>query len=146
MDSGKLLGMMISVSFALVAILAILFLQARFAGADRKAALGVVQGYRSKQGSSIPEILDKRHPGHAPVWTVHTESACMQHERIGAAVDGAQYDFMVDINGPSIHPGNRAGEVVLRELDEPRTKGSTLNPKAPLPKPAAAGSTRQDVL
>src|SRR5262245_41122224 len=110
MDSGKLLRMMLAMGSAILALCFMFWLQSKYDGADRRAALSVVQDYRSKQGTSIPEILDQKHPGRAPLWTVETESACLQHERVRASVDGAQYDFMVDINGPSIHPGNPASE------------------------------------
>ena len=119
MDLSKLLRILIAVSTAMVAVAIILWVQAKFDGADRKAALGIVQSYRSKQGRSIPEILDEKHPGKAPSWTVQTQSACMQHERVRAAIGDELYEFTVDINGPSIHPGNQAGEEVLGELDTP---------------------------
>jgi hypothetical protein len=137
MDSSKLPRMILGISSAMVAVASILWIQSKFDGADRKAALDVVQEYRSKQGWSIPEVLDKKHPGHAPLWTAETTSACMQHERVRASVDGAAYDFMVDINGPSIHPGNAAGEEVLRDLGQPRPEGSAGAAPAPL---APAGS------
>jgi hypothetical protein len=137
MDSGKLLRMTLAMSSALVALAFILWLQSKFNGADQKAALSVVQEYRSKHNRSIPEVLDEKHPGHDPLWTVETESACMQHERVRAAVDGARYDFVVDINGPSIHPGNPASEEVLRDLDTPRPERAAPDPGpqgAPVPK------------
>jgi hypothetical protein len=140
MDSGKLPRMMLSISSAMVALASILWIQSKFDGADRKAALDVVQEYRSKQGSSIPEVLDRKHPGRAPIWTTETASACMQHERVRAVVDGATYDFMVDINGPSIHPGNAAGEEVLRELGQPRPEGSATGPAQAPPTPGGSAS------
>jgi hypothetical protein len=138
MDSGKLFRTTLAMSSALVAFAAILWLQSKFDSADQKAALGLVQEYRSKQNRSIPEVLDDKHPGHAPLWTVQTESACMQHERVRAAIDGAHYDFVVDINGPSIHPGNPASEAVLRELDAPRPTGSASSPEPRAPQSGAA--------
>jgi len=136
MDSSKLLRILFAISTAMIAVVVIVWVQAKFDGADRKAALGIVHQYRSKQGWSIPEVLDKKRPGKPPTWTVQTESACLQHERVRAAVGDELYDFMVDINGPSIHPGNPAGEEVLSELDEPRPAGSA----APAPAPSSSAS------
>jgi len=112
------------VTTAIIAVALILWLQSKYDSADRKAALDVVQGYRSKQGWSIPEILDQKHPGHAPLWSVKTESACRQHELVRAEIDGARYDFVVDINGPSIHPGNLEGEAIIGDLDKPKPMGA----------------------
>jgi hypothetical protein len=107
-------------SGTLLALASMLWIQAKFDGADRHAAVGVVRDYRAKGGWTIPEILDAKHPGHTPVWSVQTESSCMQRERVSADVDGVRYQFMVDINGPSIHPGNRESETILQQLGEPR--------------------------
>ncbi|MEO7330008.1 MAG: hypothetical protein ABI193_15645 [Minicystis sp.] len=135
MDSNKLLRMLLALSSAMVAILGILWVQSKFDAADRKAALAIVQEYRSKQGRSIPALLDRDHPGHPPAWTVETARSCMQHERVRASVAGVDYDFMVDINGPSIHPGNRASEAVMAQLDAPSdtTAGSAIPPASAAP-------------
>lgn len=130
MDQAKLSRAVLAFTSAMVALTIITWLQSRYDGADRKAALGIVQEYRSKQGSTIPEILDRRHPGAAPAWSVETEAACEQHERVRAVVAGETYDFAVDINGPSIHPANRAAEGVIAGLDEPRPQGSASAPAA----------------
>ena len=132
MDQAKLSRAALALMSAMVALTIILWVQSKFDGADRKAALGIVQEYRSKQGSTIPEILDRKHPGAAPTWSVETQSACEQHERVRAVVAGESFDFAVDINGPSIHPANQAAEGVIAGLDEPRPAGSA--------KPAASGA------
>lgn len=139
MDPAKLPRMMLGISSAMVAVACILWVQSKFDGADRKAALDVVQEYRSKQGASIPEVLDKKHPGQAPFWTVETQSSCFHHERVRAVVAGVPYDFMVDIDGPSIHPGNPAGEDVLRDLGQPRPEGSA-GPAPSSPAPSGSAS------
>ena len=130
MDQAKLSRAALALMSAMVAFTIIVWVQSKFDGADRKAALGIVQEYRSKQGSTIPEILDRKHPGASPTWSVETQSACEQHERVRAVVAGETYDFAVDINRPSIHPGNRAAEGVIAGLDEPRPAGSG-SPSAP---------------
>jgi hypothetical protein len=138
MDQAKLSRAALTLMSAMVAVMIILWVQSKFDGADRKAALGIVQEYRSKQGSTIPEILDRKHPGAAPVWSVETQSACEQHERVRAVVAGETFDFAVDINGPSIHPANPAAEGVIAGLDEPRAPGSTSAPGSAAP--AASGA------
>ena len=106
-------------SGTLLALASMLWIQTKFDAADRKAALGVVREYRARSGRSIPEILDGMHPGRTPVWDVQTDSSCMQHERVYADVDGVRYQFAVDINGLSIHPGNHESEAVLSQLGDP---------------------------
>jgi hypothetical protein len=133
MDQAKLSRAALALMSAMVAFAIIVWVQSKFDGADRKAALGIVQEYRSKQGSTIPEILDRKHPGASPTWSVETQSACEQHERVRAVVAGETYDFAVDINRPSIHPGNRAAEGVIAGLDEPRPAGSPSAPASAAP-------------
>jgi len=129
-------------SVTLLAVASMFWLQAKFQGADRRAALGVVREYRSSAGRTIPEILDTEHPGRPPAWSVRTESSCQQHEAVTAEIDGARYEFMVDINGPSIHPGNRASEAVMAQLDAARPPETAKPPAQPdsmgeTPKPPA---------
>jgi hypothetical protein len=100
----------------------ILYLQGRFNAGDERNALAVVQNYRAKSGRSVPEVIGQENPGAPPPeWSTSTESSCFQHERVRAQVvvpDGGvvTYDFVVDINGPSIHPGNEQGKKALESL------------------------------
>lgn len=98
----------------------ILYLQGRFNAGDEKNALVVVQTYRSKAGRSLPEVIAVENGGVIADWSTSTESSCFQHERVRALVTGAKgvvsYDFVVDINGPSIHPGNENGRRALEAL------------------------------
>ncbi len=119
MDPGKLMKTVLALSSGVAAFATIAWVQGKFDGADRKAALAIVQEYRSKQGTSIPEALGARYPGKTPVWSVKTTSACMQHERVEALVGDDAVLFDVDINGPSIHPGNPEGMAVIEALDKP---------------------------
>jgi hypothetical protein len=99
----------------------ILYVQARFNAGDEHNALLVVQNYRAKSGRSLPEVIGEGQPGAPPAeWSTATESSCLQHERVRAEVNTdagvVTYDFMVDINGPSIHPGNENGKRALEAL------------------------------
>lgn len=99
----------------------LLYLQARFNASDEKNALAIVQTYRSRSGRSLPEVLTQENAGSSgPEWSTRTESSCFQHERVRAQMNGARgavtYDFLVDINGPSIHPGNENGRRALEAL------------------------------
>ncbi|AGP40853.1 hypothetical protein [Sorangium cellulosum] len=133
MDYGKAMRTLLLVGTSAVAAGAVLWVQSRFNASDRRAALGIVQQYRAQDGRSVPEAIGARHPGKPPVWSTATESACFQHVRVRATIEGeprAAYDFLVDINGPSIHPGNRDGEAILGELGRPPAE-SAAAPGAP---------------
>lgn len=142
MDPAKLMRSLLVASSSMLALVSIFVIQSKFDGADRRAAVGVVQQYRSRQGWTIPEILDVQHPGRAAAWSVQTESSCMQHQRVTAVIGDARYDFMVNINGPSIHPGNPPSEAVMKQLDAerpgwpPPTASGSAAASAPSGKPA----------
>lgn len=120
MDPAKLMRSLLVGSATLLAIVAVFWLQTKFDGADRRAAVNVVRDYRARGGWTVPELIDARHPGRTPVWTVETQSSCFQTEKVSADVDGIRYQFVVDINGPGIHPGNPESEAVMKQLGEPR--------------------------
>jgi hypothetical protein len=105
---------------SVLAAFSILYLQARFNAGDEKNALSLVQQYRARSGRSLPEVIADRSGGVAPDWSTATESSCFQHERVRAQVSTdagvVSYDFVVDINGPSIHPGNENGKTALEAL------------------------------
>jgi len=135
MDPGKLMRNMLVGSATLLAVASMFWLQSKFEAADRKAAVAVVHDYRSRAGWTVPEALEAQHPGRPSHWSVETVPACLHHyERVSIEVDGVPYQFMVDIDGPSIHPGNHESEAVLRQLDQPK-------PAQASPAPAPSGSS-----
>jgi hypothetical protein len=125
MEPAKITRYLVLVSMTMLAFVGIWVMQSKFDGADQRAAVGIVQTTVSPNGNTIAAVLAAKHPGIEPVWSTATESACFQHERVRATVYPTptsvpiNYDFVVDINGPSVHPGNPAGEEVLRALSEP---------------------------
>lgn len=146
LNTAKIARFLLLGTTAVVATGSVIYVQTRFDEADRNAALAVVQGYTSKAGRAVPEVLAERHPGHAPVWSSATESSCFQHVRVRASVLGGgpgpvDYDFVVDINGPSIHPGNSAAEAVLAELDLPPPPASALPAATPSATTVPPGAT-----
>lgn len=151
MNPAKLVRILVLASLSMLAVAVILFVQSKFDAADRRAAVGLVQQYHSRQGWTVPEAIEVLHPNKPPLWSASTESACFQHVRVRAyvsAADGMEavaYDFVVDINGPSIHPGNPPGEKVLKMLDEPRPSAAPADADAGAPVvPADAGATPAD--
>lgn len=144
MNVAKITRYLVLLSMTLLAFVAIVVMQSKFDGADQKAAVGIVQSTPSKTGRTIVDVLSDRHPGRVPVWSVTTESACFQHERVRATIfptetaEPVNYDFVVDINGPSIHPGNPAGEEVLRALEAPAPPTAPTAPTATVAPSASA--------
>lgn len=133
MNPAKVSRTLVIASMTMLAIVGMWVMQSKFEGADQNAAVSLVQTYRPPGGRSIPEVLDVKHPGKTPVYSAATESACFQHVRVRASVADAQaaYDFVVDINGPSIHPGNPSGEEVLSALVAPPPTTSAVTTPTP---------------
>lgn len=107
---------------ALAAAICVVYVQQRFDAADVKAAITMTQSYRAPSGKTLPDVLEARHPGASIAWSGAVTSSCFQHVRVDANVspkEGAPlvYEFDIDINGPSIHPGNPEGVEALAALD-----------------------------
>jgi hypothetical protein len=107
---------------ALAAACSILYLQGKFEGADVRNGVAIAQSYKAPSGRSIPDVLEKKHPGAPIDWKGVEESSCFQHVRVDAIVSPkgaatADYAFTIDLNGPSIHPANPLGEEALGALD-----------------------------
>jgi hypothetical protein len=115
--------MILLVATSLLAAVTVLWIQSRFEAGDENNALALVQAYQSKAGVSIPDVIANRHPEKVVEWSTATESSCFQHIRVHAVVRGDRaaepvvYAFVVDINGPVIHPGNEPGRELLAALD-----------------------------
>jgi hypothetical protein len=122
-----------------VAALCVLWMQGRFEAADSRHARTIVQDYRSKAGVSIPDVLSQLHPGKGIQWAANVQSSCFQHIEIHASVNADPskgplvYVFIVDLNGPAIHPGNEAGQRLLKLLDKPlaRSVHKQVNLRSP---------------
>lgn len=110
------------VATALAAAATVLWMQGRYEKADRRHALEIVQSYHPKGGTDIPSLLAHRHPERTVEWSSAVENSCFQHIRVHAVVaepEPVLYAFVVDINGPSIHPANDNGQELIVALDTP---------------------------
>jgi hypothetical protein len=148
MAPAQITRYLVLASMTLLAFVVIVVMQSKFEGADQKAAIGIVQSTPSKAGRTVADVIAVKHPGKPAVWSSATESACFQHVRVRATVspdppaEPVNYDFVVDINGPSIHPGNPAGEDVLRAVSEPAATGSAApEPSTAVTATAAASAS-----
>ncbi len=124
---------------SLLAAATLLWMQSRFEAGDQRNALAVVRGYRSKAGTSIPELIARQHPKAAVRWSTTTASSCLHHIVVRAEVfDGngghRVYSFKVDINGPSIHPADANGRSLMAQIDGP------LPPSSAAPSSAASSA------
>jgi hypothetical protein len=149
MEPAKITRYLVLTSMTLLAFVAIVVMQSKFEGADQRTSIGIVQLTPSKSGRTVNDVLSAKHPGKLPIWSSATESSCFQHVRVRATVspdppvEPVNYDFVVDINGPSIHPGNPAGEEVLRLLNEPAAPATATTTATPATTetPAATAAT-----
>ena len=123
--------MILFVATSLLAAICVIWIQRRFEADDEHKALLLVQTYESPAKVTIPAVIAHRHPEKVVEWSTATESACFQHIRVHAVVhadpaaEPVVYAFIVDINGPSIHPGNEPGRELMAALDRPwPTKGA----------------------
>jgi hypothetical protein len=119
---------------ALAAAVCVVYLQGRFEAADTKNCVAIAETYRAASGKTLPEVLAERHPGASVDWSGTETSSCFQHVRVRAWVTpkgGAplDYEFDVDLNGPSIHPANPLGVEALGALDSPSSSGSPPAPR-----------------
>jgi len=125
---------------ALAAAVCVVYLQGRFDAADLKNCVAIAQTYRAPSGRTLPDVLLEKHPGANVEWSGTETSSCFQHVRVEAKVSTKDastpllYDFDVDLNGPSIHPGNPLGIEALAALDAPPVP----SPPASSPAPSAS--------
>ena len=143
---GSKLRMAIMVVTSVLAAMTVLYVQGRYEKGDMKNALQLVQTYRSKAGVSVPDVLSHQHPGKSVTWDTVVENSCFQHIRVVAfvnedpAADPVVYAFTVDINGPSIHPANDNGKVLLSQLDKPLPVSTASSSAAPALTASASAS------
>ncbi len=140
------------VATALAAAGTVLWMQNRYEAADQRHALDIVKSYRPSGGTSIPALLSSRHPDKSVTWTTAVESSCFQHIRVHAVVtdpvvpEPFLYAFVVDINGPSIHPANERGQQLIAAIEAPlpadNSAGAADSAAAASVSPAASTSPR----
>jgi len=123
---------------ALAAAGSILWMQGRYEASDQKHALEIVKSYHPTGGTDIPSLLAVRHPNRPVTWSTAVENSCFQHIRVHAVVmdgpanEAVLYAFVVDINGPSIHPANEPGKELIVALHQPlpALSSAATNPSA----------------
>lgn len=135
------------VATALAAAGSILWMQGRYEASDQRHALEVVETYQPKGGTTIPALIEARHPGKPVEWSTAVESSCYQHIRVHAVVtddpaaEPVLYAFVVDINGPVIHPANEKGKELIAALDQPLPPAASTAAPSPSASPPAPSAT-----
>jgi len=137
---GRSKKVIATLATAVLAAATVLWMQHRFESTDKRNAVELVQGYRSPSGKTIPELISHHHPDKDVQWSSRARSACLHHIYVQGNVAGdasaapTSYLFVVNINGPSIHPGNETGRRLLGELNQPA-------PTAPSASASASATT-----
>jgi len=121
---------------ALAASASVVYLQHRFDAADVKNGIAIAQTYKAPTGRTLPDVIESRHPGAPVEWRGKDESSCFQHILVDAWVTPkgeapADYQFTIDLNGPSIHPANPLGQEAVIGLDVPASPSAAPAPATP---------------
>jgi len=136
---------MLAIMTALAASASVVYLQRRFDAADEKNGVEIAQKYRAPSGRTLVDVLEQRHPRSTVSWSGFEQSSCFQHVRVDARVSLSEgglpldYQFDIDLNGPSIHPANPLGAEAIAALDKSRAAAAPLAPSTS-PTGTAAGS------
>ncbi len=139
------------VATALAAAGSVLWMQGRYEASDQRHALEIVQSYQPPGGTDLPALIARRHPDKLVEWSSAVENSCYQHIRVHAVVaepEPVLYAFVVDINGPSIHPANDEGKDLLSHLGKPlpalpasASSGAAVASASVAPRPSSAPSS-----
>jgi hypothetical protein len=113
-----------------LSIVSMKYVQGRFDRSDEHNAELIVRNYRGPMHRTLEEVVHAQSPApawSAVAWRTETLSSFFQHIRVHAELTGPagarrDYEFDVDLNTTSIHPGNPLGESALQAMGEPRRR------------------------